>query len=148
MEVEFKKIEGKSPGYYAICAIWLILCLIGVYAYYLQWNEGHQLTGLNNQVPWGFGIAAVAYFIGASAGSLIVSALSGVFGKEEFKIFSRSAAFFAAAMIVAAMLAIFTDIGNPANSLNFLIHFNPTSIFSWNAFLYSSYFTLSSVSFI
>ncbi len=45
-------------------------------------------------------------------------------------------------MIVAAMGAIFTDIGNPENSLNFLMHFNPTSIFSWNAFLYSSYFVV------
>jgi len=142
MEIEYKKIEGKSVGYYAICAIWLIICLIGVYAYYLQWTNGHQVTGLNNQVPWGFGIASVCYFIGASAGSLIVSALSAVFGKEEFKIFSRSAAFFAAAMIVAAMGAIFTDIGNPANSINFLMHFNPASIFSWNAFLYSSYFVI------
>ena len=141
-KIDFKKIDGSSPGYYAICAIWLIICLIGVYAYYLQWIHGEQLTGLNNQVPWGFGIAAVCYLIGASAGSLIVSALSGVFEKEEFKIFSRSAAFFAAAMIVAAMGAIFTDIGNPANSINFLIHFNPTSIFSWNAFLYSSYFVV------
>jgi molybdopterin-containing oxidoreductase family membrane subunit len=141
-EIEFKKIDGTSYGYYLICAIWLAVCLLGVYAYYLQWIHGHQVSGLSNQVPWGFGIAAVCYFIGASAGSLIVSALSGVFEKEEFKVFSRSAAFFAAAMIVAAMGAIFTDIGNPANSINFLLHFNPTSIFSWNAFLYSSYFVV------
>ncbi len=144
-KIDFKKIDGSSPGYYAICAIWLAICLIGVYAYILQWIHGEQLTGLNNQVPWGFGIAAVCYYIGASAGSLIVSALSGLFEKEEFKIFSRSAAFFAAAMIVAAMGAIFTDIGNPENSINFLIHFNPTSIFSWNAFLYSSYFVVCCV---
>ncbi len=144
-KIDFKKIDGSSPGYYAICAIWLIICLIGVYAYIQQWIHGEQLTGLNNQVPWGFGIAAVCYYIGASAGSLIVSALSGLFEKEEFKIFSRSAAFFAAAMIVAAMGAIFTDIGNPENSVNFLIHFNPTSIFSWNAFLYSSYFVVCCV---
>ncbi len=141
-KIDFTKIEGRSKGYYVICLIWLIICAIGAYAYYLIWIHGDQLTGLNNQVPWGFGIAAVCYFIGASAGSLIVSALSGVFEKEEFKIFSRSAAFFAAAMIVAAMGAIFTDIGNPENSLNFLMHFNPTSIFSWNAFLYSSYFVV------
>jgi len=141
-KIDFTKIEGKSYGYYVICAIWLAICIIGAYAYYLVWTRGEQVTGLSNHVPWGFGIAAVCYYIGASAGSLIVSALSGVFEKEEFKIFSRSAAFFAAAMIVAAMGAIFTDIGNPSNSINFLIHFNPTSIFSWNAFLYSSYFVV------
>jgi len=140
--VEFTKIKGDSPGYYAICAIFLALTLLGVYAYYLQFTMGHQVTGLSQEVPWGFGIAAICYFIGASAGSLIVSALSGVFGKEEFKIFSRSAAFFAAAMIVAAMGSIFTDIGNPRNGMNVVMHFNPTSIFSWNAFLYSSYFVI------
>ena len=145
MAIEFKKIEGISPGYYGICLIFLILTLLGVYAYCLQYMLGHQVTGLSQHVTWGFGIAGICYFIGASAGSLIVSALAGVFGKEEYKIFSRSAAFFAAAMIVAAIGSIVTDIGNPRNFVNAVLHFNPTSIFSWNAFLYSSYFVICCV---
>ena len=142
VEVEFKKIDGTSPGYYLVLLILTIFTLWGVYAWYLQLVYGHCVTGLSQRVPWGFGTAAICYLIGASAGSLIVSALSGVFGKEEFKIFSRSACLFALAMIVAAMLSIMQDIGNPENGLNVLAHFNFTSIFSWNAFLYSSYFVI------
>ncbi len=143
--VEFKKIDGRSNGYWLICGIFLALTIWGFYAWYLQLVYGHCVTGLSQRVPWGFGTAAICYTIGASAGSLIVSALSGVFGKTEFKFFSRSACVFALATIVAAMLSIMQDIGNPENALNVLMHYNPTSVFSWNSFLYSSYFVIGFV---
>ncbi len=139
---EFKKIDGTSREYYIVCGIFFVLMVWGFYAWYIQLVEGHWVTGLSWRVPWGFGTAAICYTIGASAGSLIVSALSGVFGKAEFKIFSRSACVFALGTIVAAMLSILQDIGNPENALNVLMHYNPTSVFSWNSFLYSSYFVI------
>lgn len=141
---KFKKIKGTSFQYFALIAILAIFALLGIYCYYLEFTFGGY-TGLNNRVPWGIVNAGIPYFIGLSAGSLIVSALAEVVGIRKYKILSRVATFLAAAWIVAAITCIALDIGMPYNFLNAVVYFNPTSIFSWNAFLYSSYFVICAV---
>ncbi|MEM1578900.1 MAG: NrfD/PsrC family molybdoenzyme membrane anchor subunit [Archaeoglobaceae archaeon] len=139
-KIDFNKIEGSSLGYFALVAVFAVFTALGIFAYILD-HEFH-LSGLSNRVPWGVVNAGIPYFIGLSAGSLIVSALAGVFRIKRFKVFSRIAAFFAAAYIVAAISSIAFDIGKLYHFGNAVIYFNPTSIFSWNAFFYSSYFVI------
>ena len=144
MAVEFKKIDGDSLPYFALVVILAIVTAAGFYAYVLD----HQIAGLNglsNRVPWGIVNAGIPYFIGLSAGSLIVSALAGVFNIKKYKVFSRIAAYMAAAWIIAAILSIALDIGKLYHFMNAVRYFNLTSIFSWNAFLYSSYFVICSI---
>jgi len=141
MEIEFKKINGDSPGYILTVIVLAIITILGLYAYILDHTIG-GLSGLSNRVPWGIVNAGIPYFIGLSAGSLIVSALVGVFNIKKYKVFSRMATFLAAAWIIAAILSIAIDIGKLYHFANAVKYFNPTSIFSWNAFLYSSYFVI------
>ncbi|AAB90737.1 MULTISPECIES: Hdr-like menaquinol oxidoreductase integral membrane subunit HmeB [Archaeoglobus] len=143
MAVEFKKIEGDSIQYFALVIILAAVTALGFYAYVLDHKMG--LNGLSNRVPWGIVNAGIPYFIGLSAGSLIVSALAGVFNIKKYKVFSRIAAYMAAAWIIAAILSIALDIGKLYHFMNAVRYFNPTSIFSWNAFLYSSYFVICSI---
>ncbi len=144
MAVEFKKIEGDSWQYIALVVILALVTGAGFYAYILD-HEISGLNGLSNRVPWGIVNAGIPYFIGLSAGSLIVSALAGVFNIKKYKVFSRIAAYMAAAWIIAAILSIALDIGKLYHFMNAVRYFNPTSIFSWNAFLYSSYFVICSI---
>ncbi len=143
-QIEFKKIEGDSPQYFALIAILAIITAAGFTAYVLDHTIG-GLSDLSNRVPWGIVNAGIPYYIGLSAGSLIVSALAGVFNIKKYKVFSRMAAFLAAAWIIAAMMSIALDIGKLYHFMNAVRYFNPTSIFSWNAFLYSSYFVICSI---
>jgi|Deesub1362B_J571_1020462.scaffolds.fasta_scaffold00204_18 molybdopterin-containing oxidoreductase family membrane subunit len=142
-ELYFEKIKGDSKGYYALIIFLSLVTAWGFYGFWVMFTQGHETTGMTNQVIWGIPIVNVVYLIGASAGSLIVSALSGVFGKEEYKVFSRMAALMAALMIMGALLDIFLDLGKIEHGLNTTLYFNTTSIFSWNAFLYTSYFIIS-----
>jgi len=144
MNIEFRKVEGSSLGYISLVVILAIVTISGFYAYYLEFVHG-GLSGLSNRVPWGIVNAGIPYFIGLSAGSLIVSALAGVFKIERYKVFSRMAAYLAAAWIIAAILSIALDIGKLYHFMNAVRYFNPTSIFSWNAFLYSSYFVICAI---
>ena len=136
---EFEKIKGESAAFFGLFFILLALVLLGAYAFWLEFVNGKIMTGLSNQVTWGLMIANVVYLIGASAGSLIISALAGVFGAEEYKPLSRIAAYLAALMIIGALLSIFIDIGRIEHGINVVRYFNLTSIFAWNAFLYTSY---------
>ncbi|MFO7967601.1 MAG: NrfD/PsrC family molybdoenzyme membrane anchor subunit [Archaeoglobaceae archaeon] len=142
-EFQFEKIKGESKGYFALLIICAIVSAWGLLGFWVMWTQGHHTTGMTNQVTWGLPIINVVYLIGASAGSLIISALAGVFGKEEYKIFSRMASLLAALMIVGALLDIFLDIGKPIeHGMNVMLHYNTTSVFTWNTILYSVYFVI------
>jgi len=137
--IYFSRIEGKSTGLCVLLGILSILALGGLYAFYLMYTKGHYLTGMNNQVPWGMPIVMTIYFIGLSAGSLVLSSLSAVFGQKEYKGFARVSAYLAALLLIGALLSLGLDLGRPERIGLAFLYLNPTSIFSWNGFLYSSY---------
>jgi molybdopterin-containing oxidoreductase family membrane subunit len=139
MKIQFTTIEGRSFGYYAMLVILGILAAGGLYASYLMFEGGHYITGMTNQVPWGFPIVMAVYLIGLSAGSLVLSSLSSVFGKKEYKVFSRVAVYLAALLLMAGLMSITLDWGRPDRLMIPFTYFNFNSMFSWNAFLYSAY---------
>ena len=93
MDIQFAKIEGRSSGYWAAVSILLLLVVAGLAATFLMIDQGLHLSGMNNRIPWGVQITMAVFYIGLSAGSLVVSGLYGVFGKLEYKPFARMAAF-------------------------------------------------------
>lgn len=139
MKIYFTTINGKSFGMYFLLAVLAVLSAAGMYATYAMFSQGHYITGMNNQIPWGLPIVVAIYCIGLSAGSLVLSALSAVFGQKEFKPFARIAVFVAALLLVGSLLSIILDWGRPDRVILPFLYLNPRSIFSWNGFLYSSY---------
>jgi len=138
--IEFKKVEGTSIGYWAFVIITGAIAAAGVAAWLDCYVNGHYLTGMNNKVTWGLLISGVLLAIGLSAGAALVFTALDLVGKKEFEVFSRFGPLFAALWIGAALAYIFMDIGRVDNMLpNVVMNFNPTSIFAWNAFLYTSY---------
>lgn len=139
MKIYFTKMEGKSAALYVLLGLLGILALVGLSSSYLMYSQGHYLTGMNNQVPWGLPIVLTIYLIGLSAGSLVLSSLSSVFGQTEYKGFARIAAYLAALLLTGALLSLGLDLGRPERIVLAFVYLNPKSIFSWNGFLYSSY---------
>ncbi|MBU2600514.1 polysulfide reductase NrfD [bacterium] len=142
MKIYFTKIEGKTIRFYLLVAVLTVLASGGLYSSYLMYTKGHYLTGMNNQVPWGMPIVLTIYLIGLSAGSLVLSSLSSVFGQTEYKSFARVAAYLAALLLVGALLSLSLDLGRPERITMAFFYLNPTSIFSWNGFLYSAYIVI------
>lgn len=139
MKTVYKKIDGNTTQYYGLLVLLLLGVLIGAYAFLLTYTQGHHLTGMSNQVPWGLPIIMVIFLIGASAGSLILSSLGAVFGKAEYKPFARVAAYVAAFLLIGALMVIGLDLGRPERSMYLFKYLNLTSVFAANAFLYNSY---------
>jgi Ni/Fe-hydrogenase subunit HybB-like protein len=140
MEIKFEKIEGKSTHFYLISLVMALLVLGGVYSTYLMYERGVYLSGMTERIPWGLQIILAVYYIGLSAGSLVMSSLYGVFGKLEYKPFARIAAYLAMLLLIGALLSIFTDQGRMDRVLiQPFAHLNPLSMFSINPFLYITY---------
>ena len=88
METKFESIEGRSLQYYFVLAVLAAMALAGLIATFWVINKGIWVTGMTQRVPWGLQIVMAVYYIGLSAGSLVISGLYGVFGKAEYKPFA------------------------------------------------------------
>ena len=139
METKFKTIEGKSPQYYLLAAVLALLILPGVLATWIMYQHGLYHSGMTNRIPWGLQIILAVFYIGASAGSLVISSLYGIFGKLEYKPFARIAVYLALWFLIAALLSILTDLGRLDNLKSSFSHFNFLSMLSINPFLYNMY---------
>jgi molybdopterin-containing oxidoreductase family membrane subunit len=82
------------------------------------------------------------YYIGLSAGSLVLSAMSALFGRKEFKPFARIAALLAMLLLVGALLSMILDWGKPDRVFVPFMYFNFASMFSINGILYSTYIAI------
>jgi molybdopterin-containing oxidoreductase family membrane subunit len=83
-----------------------------------------------------------------SAGSLILSSLTYVFGKEEYRPISRMAVFLAIILIFGAMIGIALDLGRPEKSWRLFMFFvlnNMRSMFAVNGILYGGYFLIGMI---
>ena len=140
MDVTFQRIEGRSKGFYLLSVGLAALVVAGGYATWLLASQGLHLSGMTTRIPWGLPIVMAIFYIGLSAGSLVVSSLYGVFGKLEYKPFARVATFLAMLLMIGALLSIMTDQGRIDRFfVEPFTHANPLSMLSINPLLYFSY---------
>jgi molybdopterin-containing oxidoreductase family membrane subunit len=140
MDVAFSKIEGRSFPFYLTVALLATFTMAGFVATLIMHYNGLYLSGMTNRVPWGLQISMAIFYIGLSAGSLVVSGLYGVFGKMEYKPFARIAAYLAMLFLIAGLLSIFTDQGRIDRVFTKpFTYVNATSMFSINPALYSGH---------
>ncbi|MBU1599109.1 polysulfide reductase NrfD, partial [bacterium] len=136
---KFETIEGRSIPFYLLLAVLALFAIAGILATYLLCKEGLYLTGMTTRVPWGLQIILAVFYVGLSAGSLVISSLYAIFGKIEYKPFARVTVFLSFLFLVAALLSIISDWGRPQKIFEPFCHFNPISMFSINPFLYTVY---------
>lgn len=145
---DFVTLDGKSRGYRLLAMVLAVLALAGFIAFIISYIQGHQVFGGSNIVPWGMPIVLAIYLIGLSASSLILSSLTYVFGREEYRPIARMAVFLAIVLIFGAMLSIAVDLGRPEKFWRLFMFFylnNMKSMFAINGILYGGYFVISLV---
>jgi Ni/Fe-hydrogenase subunit HybB-like protein len=148
MGLTFSQIEGKSKGFYILLIILAAFTIIGFICFMVSYISGHHVLGSSNIIPWGMPIIITIYLIGLSAGSLILSSLTYVFGKEEYRPISRLAVFLAIILIFGAMIGIALDLGRPEKTWRLFMFFvlnNMRSMFAVNGILYGGYFLIGIV---
>ena len=145
MNLTFTSIEGKSQGFWILAVTLGALSVIGLTCFMVSYIQGHYVLGTSNIIPWGMPIVITIYLIGLSAGSLILSSLTYVFGKNEYRSISRLAVFLAIVLIFGAMIGISLDLGRPEKGWRLFMFFimnNMRSMFAINGILYGGYFAI------
>jgi molybdopterin-containing oxidoreductase family membrane subunit len=148
MGLTFSRIEGDSRNFKILMVLLSAFTLIGFICFMMSYISGHHLLGSSSIIPWGMPITITIYLIGLSAGSLILSSLTYVFGKEEYRPIARLAVFLAIILIFGAMIGIALDLGRPEKSWRLFMFFvlnNMRSMFAVNGILYGGYFLIGMV---
>lgn len=122
-----------------------ILSLVGLGAWVYQLTHGLIATGMRNIVSWGLYITLFMFFVGLSAGGLIVSSSATVFNIKQFKPVAKPAVLLSITCIIVATLLIFVDIGRPDRLLNLVFHPQFHSPLTWDVVVITLYLVTSLV---
>jgi molybdopterin-containing oxidoreductase family membrane subunit len=103
--------------------------MMGGMAYVAQLQGGGAVMAMRDSYPWGLWFTNYMYYIGLSAGGLIVYASVHLFGAKQFTPLSRLAVLQAGLLVMMALLGIVTDMERPWRAVWMLLTPNPTSPF-------------------
>jgi len=145
MDLSYAPIEGKSRGYRWLVGGLALVAAVMAAAFLVAYLRGQQVWGISDAVPWGQLITLDIFFIGLSAGAIVVSALCYVLRREEYKPIGRIAVLMGLLIFAGAMLSVVFDLGRPEKAWRLYAWFflnNPTSMFSINSIWYSGYLVL------
>jgi molybdopterin-containing oxidoreductase family membrane subunit len=119
------------------------LILIGLAVWIYQLTQGLQITHMRDNVIWGLYIITFMFFVGLSAGGLIIASAGRLFGVERFRPIVRLAVLEAAATIATAAILIIPDLGRPGMIYNLFIHAHWMSPMIWDVTIILVYLVLS-----
>ncbi|NLM87758.1 MAG: polysulfide reductase NrfD [Syntrophomonadaceae bacterium] len=134
-----------SKRYYAWVGLLMILIVIGLVAYLKQFNYGLGVTGLSRDVSWGLYISQFTFMVGVAASAVMVAI---PYYLHDYKTFGKIVIlgeFLAVAAVVACVLFIFVDLGQPTRVLNIVLHPTPGSIMFWDMVVLTGYLVLNFV---
>jgi molybdopterin-containing oxidoreductase family membrane subunit len=131
--------------------LWLLLLIamfaFGAWNYLDQLEHGLVITGMSDQVSWGFYIANFAFLVGVAAAAVLLVIPAYVFHRQDVKAVVLLGEGMAVAAVLMAMLFVFVDIGRPDrawHAIPFIGRFNfPNSLLAWDIVVLNGYLALN-----
>ena len=130
---------------------WVILLVAlfvhGVFYYINQMQTGLVVTGMSDQVSWGFYISNFAFFVGIAAAAVLLVIPAYIFHRKDIKHVVLLGEGMAVAAVLVAMLFVLVDLGRPERAWHFIPfigRFNfPNSILAWDVIVLNGYLLLN-----
>lgn len=127
--------------------VWIVLLVLGLAlglgAWVYQLSQGLVVTNMRNPMMWGLYITLFMYFVGLSAGGLIVASAGRLFGATRLKPIVRIAVLEAMVAVMIAALLLLPDIGRPDRAWHLLRYAHFTSPLIWDLTIVTVYFLIS-----
>ncbi len=141
----FSSLEAKSVQYWILLAALGFAAVAGYLASHHMDSHGHYISGMSNQIVWGFPHVIAIFLIVAASGALNVASISSVFGKYDYKPLARLSALLAIALLVGGLAILVLDLGRPDRLIVAMTKYNFKSIFAWNIFLYTGFIVITGI---
>ncbi|MCS7100463.1 MAG: polysulfide reductase NrfD, partial [Burkholderiaceae bacterium] len=91
-------------------------------------------------VVWGMPHVFAIFLIVVASGVLNVASMATVFGQAHYKPWARFSGLLSIAALAGGLMVLTLDLGRPERVVVAATHYNFTSVFAWNVFLYSGMF--------
>ena len=141
----FSSLEAKSFQYWILLGALGLAALIGYLSSHHMDVEGHHISGMSNQIVWGFPHVIAIFLIVAASGALNVASISSVFGKVDYKPLARLSALLAIALLIGGLAILVLDLGRPDRLIVAMTYYNFKSIFAWNIILYTGFIVITGI---
>ncbi len=139
-----RKVRG-GRGLTIGIVIAAVVTVVGVALWIVQLNGGMVQTGMRNLDSWGLYITCFMFFVGLSAGGLIISSVPKAFGMKGFGGISKVAVWTSICCTVAAVAFVVVDLGQPLRLWELFAYSNLSSPLMWDIAVISIYLILSIV---
>jgi len=136
-----------SIGYWSWIAALSALTVFGTAYYVIQVQSGLIVTGMSDQVSWGFYIANFAFLVGIAAAAVLLVIPAYIFHRQDIKPVVVIGEAMAVATVVMAVMFVLVDLGRPDRMLHLLPvigKFNfPMSMLAWDVVVLVGYLVLN-----
>jgi molybdopterin-containing oxidoreductase family membrane subunit len=140
--IEYREIDGRSGGFYALLGALGALILAGLGGAWYMEHHGHYVTGMTNRIVWGTPHVFAFFLIVAASGALNVASIASVFGRDLYKPLARLSGLLALTLLAGGLAVLVLDLGRADRLIVAMTHYNFKSIFAWNIFLYTGFFAI------
>ena len=113
LDWNYGALQQASPNYWRWVALLTVFVVLGGAAWALILTQGGSVLAMRDNSPWGLWFTDYMYFVGLSAGGLVVYSSVHLFGAKQFAPLSRLAVLQAAVLVMLALLGIVTDMERP-----------------------------------
>ena len=137
--------RSEARWFWALAGVGLLVVLAGLGAAHFMEEHGHAITGMDNQVVWGMPHVFAIFMIVAASGVLNVASIGSVFGQAPYKARAPLSGLLCLALLAGGLFVLMLDLGRPDRMIVAATHYNFTSVFAWNVFLYSGMFAIVAV---
>lgn len=140
-----KAAAWGGKGLNAAIGVSAAVMVAGIVLWGVQLSGGMVQTGMRNLDSWGLYITSFMFFVGLSAGGLIISSVPKAFGIAGFGGISKVAVMSSIACTVAAIGMVVVDLGQPARLWELFAYSNLGSPLMWDIVVLGTYLILSCV---
>ena len=126
-----------------VMVVLAVIAAAGAAAWIYQTMFGLGVTGMNNGTSWGLYIAAFMFFVGLSAGGLIVASSASIFHVTEFKKVALPAVCVSTVCICLAGMFVLIDLGGIQRIWRLFTGPNPTSPLVWDICVITLYLVIN-----
>jgi Ni/Fe-hydrogenase subunit HybB-like protein len=121
----------------------ILICLVGLFAYYLQIKDGLVVTNMRDYVSWGIYISNFVFFVAISLVGSLITAVLRLADVHWSTPLTRIAEIIAVSAIVFASIIIVVDMGRPERFMYLILHGRLQSPIMWDVIVIGTYFFIS-----
>lgn len=136
-------MNRASLGSKTLMGVCALLTLMAFGAWVFQQVNGLSVTGMSNVTSWGLYIVCFMFFVGLSAGGLIVASSATVFHIERFKSVALPAVILSTVCICLAGAFVLIDLGGIQRVWRMFTGLNVRSPLAWDMVVIVCYLTIN-----